>query len=101
MKHPGYRRVIRSYPLLITATLVALLAACASYQPQQQPQQSQQPQQPAKRVNLSGYSTAFKQGYADGCDSAQSARRRDERRYQGDTDYMMGWNDGNSACRRR
>jgi hypothetical protein len=95
MKHPRYRRITRSYPLLITSTLLALLAACASYQP---PQQSQQP---ARRVNLSGYSTAFKQGYADGCDSAQSARRRDERRYQGDTDYMMGWNDGNSACRRR
>jgi hypothetical protein len=92
------RRVIRRTPILLLAAIVALLAGCASYE---QPQHPQQPQQPARRINQSGYSPAFKQGYADGCDSAQSGRRRDERRYQGDTDYMMGWNDGNSACRRR
>ncbi len=74
-------------PLAFLATAV-LLAACAS-------------PPPARRVNQSGFSAAFKQGYADGCDSARAARRRDEQRYEKDADYMMGWNDGSSACRRR
>lgn len=69
--------------------VLVLLGACATRQA------------PARRVNQSGYSAAFKQGYADGCDSVQSTRRRDERRYRGETDYMMGWNDGYSACGRR
>lgn len=68
---------------------VLLLAACAG------------PQTPARQVNLSGYSAAFKQGYNDGCDSVRAARLRDEQRYAKDTDYMMGWNDGNSICSKR
>ena len=69
--------------------VLVLLGACASQQA------------PARRVNQSGYSAAFKQGYGDGCESVQAGRRRDERRYRNDTDYMMGWNDGYSACGRR
>jgi len=52
-------------------------------------------------VNLSGYSASFKQGYAQGCESVRASRQRDERRYQSDDDYMMGWNDGYSVCGRR
>jgi hypothetical protein len=53
-------------------------------------------------VNLSGYSPAFKQGYTDGCATARgTATRRDETRYRSDSDYMMGWSDGNSACRNK
>jgi hypothetical protein len=52
-------------------------------------------------VNLSGYSEAFRQGYSDGCTSAGGALQRNERRYQSDADYRMGWNDGNSICARR
>jgi hypothetical protein len=53
-------------------------------------------------VNLSGYSPTFKEGYAEGCESAASrAQRRNEGRYKTEADYMMGWNDGFSACRRR
>jgi hypothetical protein len=52
---------------------------------------------PAARYNLSGYSAAFKQGYADACGSPQ---RRSEERYKSDTDYQMGWNDGRSLCRK-
>ena len=70
----------------------ALLGACAS----------QQAAPPAEqRINQSGYSAAFRQGYADGCNSVNAARRRNEQRYQSDTDYMMGWNDGFSICSRR
>lgn len=72
------------------ALLMALMAGCAS------------PPPPAVQVNLSGFSPSFKQGYADGCESASSLNtRRDEGRYKTEAEYMMGWNDGYSACRRR
>jgi len=53
------------------------------------------PAAPAARYNLAGYSEAFKQGYGDAC-----ASRRNAERYKADTDYQMGWNDGNSLCRK-
>lgn len=65
--------------------LAAAVAACAHAPP-------------PPRFNLSGYSPAFKSGHADGCASAGGTIRRDERRFQADADYMMGWNDGRSAC---
>jgi hypothetical protein len=90
---------------MLIALLVALLAGCSVIAPERRPAVdstgSPAPSNPADRVNLSGYSPAFKQGYADGCDSAGASRRRDEQRYKSETDYMMGWNDGNSACLRR
>lgn len=51
-----------------------------------------------QRYNLTGYSAAFKQGYADAC---ASPRRRSEGRFKSDSDYQMGWNDGTSICRSR
>ncbi len=54
----------------------------------------------APRVNLSGYNAAFKEGYADGCDSVRQAPRRNAKRYGTDTDYTMGWNDGRAMCAR-
>ena len=51
---------------------------------------------PAPRVNLTGYSAAFKQGYADAC-----AKRRSAERFKSEVDYSMGWQDGSSACRSR
>lgn len=50
------------------------------------------------RYNLTGYSAAFKQGYADAC---ASPRRRNADRFKSDTDYSMGWQDGSSVCRKR
>lgn len=70
--------------------LLALLGGCGGT-----------PERRSSPVNLSGYSPEFKQGYADGCDSAGGrARRRDERRYKAEPEYTMGWNDGNSVCNR-
>jgi len=83
------RRAIRSGSVVAIFAAAAALAGCAGQQA------------PARNVNLSGYSPAFRQGYADGCDSARFTRRRDERRYGKDADYMMGWNDGSSACSKR
>lgn len=55
-----------------------------------------------RHVNLSGVSPAFQQGYAEGCESASTRHtRRDERRYRSDEDYMQGWIEGYSVCRRR
>jgi hypothetical protein len=56
---------------------------------------------PRPTVNLSGYNAAFKEGYADGCESARYTPRRNAQRYGADTDYTMGWNDGNAICGRR
>ena len=71
--------------------LLVLLAGCAELQPQPA----------APRVNLTGFSPSFKEGYADGCESAGTRnQRRHEGRYKTEADYMMGWNDGFSACRR-
>jgi len=50
-------------------------------------------QTPAPAFNLAGYSAQYKRGHADGC-----AQRRDDRLYRDQGDYMMGWNDGRSAC---
>lgn len=55
--------------------------------------------QTAGEINLSGYSVPFKQGYADGCNTARGpGARKDEARYRRDADYMMGWNDGYGIC---
>ena len=73
--------------------IAVLLAGCGILTPERKPEQ---------RVNLSGYSAAFKQGYSDGCESAGSrGQRRDESRFKTEADYMMGWNDGFSVCQRR
>jgi hypothetical protein len=72
------------------AMLAVLLGACAVAEPR------------GRHVNLSGFSAAFQQGYAEGCDSAGSRRvRRDEQRFKSDGDYNQGWNDGYAICARR
>ena len=53
---------------------------------------------PPQRYNLTGYSAAFKQGYADAC---ATPRKRDAERLKSDMDYQMGWSDGQSLCRKR
>lgn len=60
--------------------LAAMLASCGT-----------QTRQPV--FNLAGYSAQYKKGHADGC-----AQRRDDRQFREQGDYMMGWNDGRSAC---
>jgi len=74
----------------LAAMLLALaIAACAA--------RTEPP-----RFNLSGYSAVYKRGHAEGCTSAEGLlRQRDERLYREHTDYMMGWNDGRSACTRK
>ena len=88
--------------------ITALLGACASLpsgRSESSGSESSATERPASRpapnVNLSGYNAAFKEGYADGCDTARAAQRRNAQRYGTDTDYTMGWNDGHAMCARR
>lgn len=78
---------------LALASLVLVLAACASTH-------ADNPNPPAN-VNLSGYSLAFRQGYADGCASAGSRQQQDAKRFAADGDYRMGWQDGRAICGRK
>ena len=94
------------------AVSLALVAGCASTppgggpstpgQPQStQPQPQAQQRRPPPDRNLGGFSVAFREGYVDGCSSGRNgATRRDESRYKLEMDYVMGWNDGFSVCRR-
>jgi hypothetical protein len=68
-----------------------LMAGCAAVGGNDRPA-------PPAPYNLAGYSAAFKDGYGDAC---AAPRRRNEQRYKSDTDYGMGWNDGQSVCRGR
>lgn len=82
--------------------LAVALAACANLPSGRTGGNGDAPAaRPAPNVNLSGYNAAFKDGYADGCDSARAAQRRNAKRYGTDTDYTMGWNDGHAMCARR
>jgi hypothetical protein len=77
-----------------TALVAALaLAACSTTH-------SADPNPPAN-VNLSGYSLAFRQGYADGCASSGGRQQQDAKRFAADTEYRQGWQDGRSICQRK
>jgi hypothetical protein len=78
--------------MTLAALAFALLWGCATQTP---------PGSPAPNVNLSGYPPAFQAGYADGCASARSARKRDETRFKADVHYAQGWRDGNDICKSR
>jgi hypothetical protein len=57
---------------------------------------------PRPRHNLSGFPLPYRQGYDDGCNSAQSgaqsAERKDAQRFPRDMDYRIGWQDGYALC---
>ena len=88
--------------------LTGLVAGCAAVDPPLPSSSSGASSAPEARTtaprkvgrNLSGFPLAFRQGYVDGCDSGAGQVQRDERRYKGDMDYLMGWNDGYAVCRR-
>jgi hypothetical protein len=60
---------------------------------------NQEPPPPA--VNLSGFPLAYRQGYADGCASANGGERKDATRFAADGNYRTGWADGLALCRRK
>ena len=84
------------------ALLAGLLAGCAAAPPEPKPAPfASSAASTLTPVNLNGYSAPFREGYADGCESAGSrSQRRHDDRYKTEADYMMGWNDGFSVCRK-
>jgi len=82
-------RLSQTIGVLVAVAL--LLGACATAKP------------PPPKVNLAGFPPAFRDGYADGCQSAKpfSAKHRDDARYARDTQYASGWRDGYDICRKR
>lgn len=57
---------------------------------------------PPPAYNLAGYPPAMRDGYIDGCENAKGTAlgRKDAKRFADDAQYAMGWNDGNSICRK-
>jgi hypothetical protein len=94
--------------ILWVISAAALLAACAGEPPATTSTPAPAPA-PATRpptaaspgINLTGYSPAFRAGYADGCASVDAARRRDDARFKAEPDYAQGWRDGNDICKRK
>ena len=82
-------------PLL---ALIVLTTGCAGPRSAPPPAERAGVQSAPHPYNLSGYSTAFKEGYADAC---ATPRRRNAERFKTDGEYSMGWNDGQSVCRSR
>ncbi len=91
----------------LLAVGTALIAGCAGQQtsptqPAETPPTPKPPTAAKPGINLSGYSPAFRAGYADGCNSVDAgARKRDEARFKAETDYAQGWRDGNDICKRK
>jgi len=82
--------------LVLASTLLG--SGCESLTERTAPSKPSVRTSPQPGYNLGGYSSAFKQGYADAC---ATPRRRDAERVKIDADYAMGWNDGQSVCRGR
>jgi len=78
------------------AVALAALAGCASAPPRPA---TAEPPPPA--VNLSGFPLPYRQGYADGCDSAGGPERKDAARFAAEPNYRTGWQDGLALCRKR
>jgi hypothetical protein len=55
----------------------------------------------APPVNLSGYPPNFREGYADGCNSAHGKAQQDAQRMKSDSLYAQGYRDGFDSCGRR
>lgn len=53
---------------------------------------------PRPKFNLSGFPLPYRQGYHDGCASAEGVEQKNEARFAKDTDYRLGWQDGFSLC---
>ena len=80
----------------LAALLMAMLAACGTTGTGSGARTPGAQTLPPPTFNLAGYSAQYKRGHADGC-----AQRRDDRLFREDADYMMGWNDGRSACAKK
>jgi len=91
--------------------LILLAAGCAAVTPAPPPTQAETPREATERrakaapptYNLTGYPPAVRDGYIDGCESANNTphARKDAKRMSDDPQYSMGWNDGFSICKKK
>jgi hypothetical protein len=79
--------------LLAGLALTAGLAGCGG------PQTKATAEAPP--VNLSGFPPAFREGYADGCNTARGSAKQDAARMKTDGSYAQGYQDGLAGCKRR
>jgi len=56
---------------------------------------------PPSNVNLQGFPLAYRQGYADGCNSVGTLEHKDAVRYKNDGQYRTGWQDGMFLCKKK
>jgi hypothetical protein len=56
---------------------------------------------PPSNVNLQGFPLAYRQGYADGCNSVGAVEHKDAVRYKSDGQYRTGWQDGVFLCKKK
>jgi hypothetical protein len=96
-------------PRFAAALVVLSLIGCASAPPTPSPPPAPSPparaeplprtaEPPPPPVNLSGFPLPYRQGYADGCASANAAERKDAARFSADGNYRTGWQDGLWQC---
>ena len=78
--------------------LCAVLAGCAS---QFLRPGANDPAQVTHSINLSGFPSDYKSGFAAGCASAENASGRREKHPSKDALFAQGWRDGADYCRAR
>lgn len=84
--------------VVLIVMILAVAAGCAT---EQSRYPARAPTAAAPGINLTGYTPAFRSGYADGCNSVNGPTRRDDTRFKSEADYAQGWRDGNDICKRR
>ena len=100
----------RSFSALVLALVAAGCASVAPPTPEQPPgpftpaSPSASPAKatpPPANVNLQGFPLEYRQGYADGCATANGSERKDATRFRSDGQYRTGWQDGNALCKKQ
>jgi hypothetical protein len=88
----------------VMAVLLIGMGACAQ-QRERAPRSPAQPTRPPDThgFNLSGYPPAFREGFDAGCTAARRGQTKpvDPQRQANDPQYRLGWQDGQSICRKR
>jgi hypothetical protein len=78
--------------------LCAVLAGCAS---QSLRPGADDPAQVTHSINLSGFTSEYKSGFAAGCTNERNAPGRREKHSFKDASFAQGWHDGADYCRAR
>ena len=90
---------------IVVAALLLVVGCAGIAPPPETPTPPGAPSRPVEppppNVNLQGFPLEYRQGYADGCASANGTERKDAARFKSDGQYRTGWQDGNALCKKR